>query len=126
MLVAPDFIYRLRGLKPPSKTARRLLEHMEKTQDGPELCADGRVREVRRFRLDMRCLDRSKYNGDGRLKKKMVKARKLIGAGLIAVPFVALFTGVVLVAGWWPIVGVFGIFGGAVACIGVGSYLMKP
>lgn len=48
-----------------SKNARRRLEHTSLVSEDMELCSDGWRRPVRRLRLDMSYLDRSKYRGDG-------------------------------------------------------------
>ncbi len=53
------------GKRPLSKNAERRLAHSVTYRDEPERCADGRERPVRRTRMLMRRLDRSKYNGDG-------------------------------------------------------------
>lgn len=51
-----------------SKNAARRLAHTSVVYEGPMRHRDGKVRFVRWLRLNMRYVDRSKYNGDGSLK----------------------------------------------------------
>ena len=68
MLAMPNWLNRLLGKKPLSKNAKLRLAHSVVYYDGLETGADGRERPVRRTRMLMRYLDRSKYEGDGTRK----------------------------------------------------------